>query len=100
MALQIEYLADHVDAIPQLAHWHHAQWAAITPHLTISERVARLQARAHRNSIPTGFVAVVNGSVVGLACLVACDLESHSQRSPWLASVFVAPDHRGQGIGD
>lgn len=98
MVFQIEYLADHVDAIPALARWHHAEWTAITPHLTVSDRVARFQACARRGSIPTGVVAVVNGSVVGLACLVECDLNSHGHLSPWLASVLVAPDHRRQGI--
>lgn len=90
MAFQIEYLADHVDAIPALARSHHAEWTAITPHLTVPDRVARFQARARRGSIPTGFVAVVNGNVV---------LDSHRHLSPWLASVLVAPDHRGHGIG-
>jgi predicted N-acetyltransferase YhbS len=99
MPFQIEYLADHIDAIPWLARAHNAEWAAITPHLTVSERAARFQARARRGSIPTGFVAVLSGSVVGLACLVECDLDSHSHLSPWLASVLVDPAHRGQGIG-
>lgn len=99
MAFQLEYLADHVEAIPQLARWHHAQWASVTPHLTLSDREARLRARAHRGSVPTGFVAVLNRSVVGLACLVGCDLESHAHLTPWLASVLVASDHRGRGIG-
>lgn len=99
MTFQIEYLADHVDAIPALARSHHTEWTTITPHLTVSDRVARFQARARRGSIPTGFVAVVSGRVVGLACLVDCDLDSHRHFSPWLASVLVEPDHRGYGIG-
>lgn len=31
MDFKIEYLCDHIDAIPALARWHHAKWAAITP---------------------------------------------------------------------
>lgn len=31
MPFQIDYLADHIDAIPRLARAHHTQWAAITP---------------------------------------------------------------------
>ncbi len=37
--------------------------------------------------------------MVGMACLVERDLESLGHLSPWLASVLVAPDYRGQGIG-
>jgi GNAT superfamily N-acetyltransferase len=99
MNFRIEYLADHVEAIPALAYWHHAQWAAITPHLTIPDREARFRARALRGSVPTGFVALINESVVGSACLIACDLDSHAHLSPWLASVLVAPQYRGRGIG-
>ena|SRR2546430_4646295 len=99
MNSQIEYLADHVDAIPALAHSHYVEWAAITPELTVPDRMARFQARAQRGRIPTGFVAVMNGCVIGLACLVDCDLDSHAHLSPWLASVLVEKDYRGCGIG-
>ena len=99
MAFQIEYLSDHSDVIPALARWHHAEWKAITPHLTVSDRVARFEARAQRGGLPIGFVAVLDENVVGMASLVECDLDSHRHLSPWLASVLVAPGHRRQGIG-
>ena len=99
MGLQIEYLDQHIDAIADLARWHHAEWAAITPHLSLADRVAGFRARARRGVIPTAFVAVLGADVVGLACLVECDIESHQHLTPWLASVLVAPEHRGRGIG-
>jgi N-acetylglutamate synthase-like GNAT family acetyltransferase len=99
MELEIDYLADHVDAIPTLARWHHDQWASSMPELTIAEREKRFRARATTGAVPTGFVAVADGRVVGMACLVECDLESHAHLSPWLATVLVAPNHRGRGIG-
>jgi GNAT superfamily N-acetyltransferase len=97
--IQIEYLVDHVDALMQLAHWHHTEWAALMPHLTIADRQDRLQASACRGGVPTSFVAVLDGQVVGSASLVGCDLLSHSRFSPWLASLTVAPGHRGRGVG-
>lgn len=97
--LRIEYLADHVDAIPVLARWHHDQWAAITPGVSLAERIQRFEARARRSGLPTGFVAVAGAEVVGVASLVSCDLDSHPHFTPWLASVLVSPAHRGRGIG-
>ena len=109
MGLQIEYLDQHIDAIADLARWHHAEWAAITPHLSLADRVAGFRERCHcglgalasarRGGIPTAFVAVLGADVVGLACLVEYDIESHQHLTPWLASVLVAPEYRGRGIG-
>jgi len=82
VALEIEYLAQHLDAIPTLARWHHAEWVAITPHLSIADRIAGFQARAQRGAIPTGFVALLDANVVGLACHVESDIESHQHLAP------------------
>ena len=99
MALVIDYLDQHVDAIPALARWHHAEWSAVTPHLSVPDRIAGFRARAQRGIIPTGFVALLNNTPVGMACLVESDIDTHRQLTPWLATVLVGPEFRGQGIG-
>ena len=99
VALRIDYLEAHADAIPELAQWHHVEWLAVTPDLTVADRMAGFRARARRGSIPTGFVALIDRQVVGMACLVSCDIESHCHLTPWLATVLVSPEHRGCGIG-
>jgi predicted N-acetyltransferase YhbS len=99
MGIQIEYLADHLDAVPMLARWHHDEWATRTPEVTIAEREERIRGRANGRQVPTGFVAVAADHVVGMACLIACDLESHAHLTPWLAAVLVEPNHRGRGVG-
>jgi hypothetical protein len=53
VGLQIDYLDQHIDAIPMLASWHHAEWSAVTPHLSVADRVTGFQARAQRGTIPT-----------------------------------------------
>jgi len=97
--VRIEYLVDHADDIPTLAQWHHDQWHTITPHLTVADRIAGFQSRTRRREVPTGFVAVLDEVVVGMACLVAHDMETRPELTPWLATVLVAPDYRGRGIG-
>jgi predicted N-acetyltransferase YhbS len=99
MILQIDYLDEHLDAIPQLARWHHAEWLSVTPDLSVADRIAGFRARARRGSIPTGFVALVDGTVAGMACLVPWDIYSHRHLTPWLATVLVGPVYRGNGIG-
>jgi GNAT superfamily N-acetyltransferase len=99
MNVHFGYLDEHLDAIPTLAQWHHAEWHALTPELSIADRIAGFTARARRGSIPTGVVARVDDRVVGMACLVDCDIPSHCHLTPWLATVLVSPQHRGRGIG-
>lgn len=99
MNLRIEYLDEHEVAIPDLAKLHHAEWLSVTPHLTVADRIAGFRDRAQRGTIPTGFVGLLGDRVVGMSCLVACDIESHCHLTPWLATVLVAPEYRGQGIG-
>ena len=37
--------------------------------------------------------------LLGSAMLIAHDMDTRMEWSPWLAGVFVAPDYRRQGIG-
>jgi GNAT superfamily N-acetyltransferase len=97
--VKIEYLADHAGAVPALAQWHHDQWHMITPDLTVADRIAGFQSRMRRLEVPTAFVAILDEVLVGMACLVAHDMDTRPELTPWLATVLVAPDYRGRGIG-
>src|SRR5690606_12830155 len=44
-------------------------------------------------------VAEDQQTLLGSASLLADDMSSHPELTPWLASVYVAEQHRGQGIG-
>ena len=99
MSLQIDYLENHRYAIPKLAELHHAEWRTVTPGLSVADRIAGFEARAKRGSIPTAFVAIDEDAVIGMACLVECDIESHCHLTPWLATVLVVPGYRRRGVG-
>ncbi|MCW6507215.1 GNAT family N-acetyltransferase [Lichenifustis flavocetrariae] len=47
--------------------------------------------------IPQCFVLLVDGVPVGTASLIAQDLDSRPELTPWLASVFVTPEWRRRG---
>jgi predicted N-acetyltransferase YhbS len=44
-------------------------------------------------------VACADNTLLGSAMLVAHDMNTRPQWSPWLAGVVVAPEHRRRGIG-
>jgi len=97
--MHIDYLADHPEFIPALARWHHEEWSYLRPGDSVQARLSRLRAASGRGEIPTVFVAFSDGTLFGSAMLIAHDLDTRMDLTPWLAGVFVAPDYRRRGIG-
>jgi predicted N-acetyltransferase YhbS len=97
--VRIAYLADHLEAAPLLAGWHHDEWQALLPGWTLEQAVAELQGHTGRRQVPTTFIAVEAGQVIGSASLLAADLDGWEHLMPWVASVFVLPAYRGAGLG-
>jgi len=97
--MQIGYLKDHEDFIPALARWHHEEWAYLRPGDSVEARMARLQNCCGHREIPTVFVAFAANTLLGSAMLIAHDMDTRMELSPWLAGVFVAPERRRCGVG-
>src|SRR6185436_5553230 len=93
--MQIDYLADHMEFVPTLAQWHHSEWNETTLDLTAAE----LRTHTQRRHVPTTFVAIDDGQVIGSTSLLTADLKGWEHLTPCVASVFVAPDCRNRGIG-
>jgi predicted N-acetyltransferase YhbS len=96
--MKIEYLADHPDAVPILARWQHREWGGLRPGDTLEARRARLEAQMNRDRIPLTVVALDDATVLGSASLIAEDMDTRPELTPWLASVFVDPAKRRRGI--
>lgn len=98
--MQIVDLRDAPQHIPQLAAWHHEQWSYLNPGKTLEHRIEKMRDHLEPAPLPRTFVAVAaHGLPMGSASLVAHDMDTHPELTPWLASVFVAPIHRQKGIG-
>jgi GNAT superfamily N-acetyltransferase len=96
--VRIEYLADHPELIPILAQWHHQQFSYLDRGVTAAQRESFLGTHANHPQIPTTFVAMAGETLLGSASLLARDMDTRLDLSPWLAAVYVAPEHRRQGI--
>lgn len=97
--IHIDYLANHLDLAGQLAAWHVREWAELLPDWTVEQAETELRSHTRCRAIPTTVVALADEQPIGSASLLASDLDGWESLSPWLASVFVAPDWRGQGVG-
>src|ERR1700736_1692780 len=97
--MNIDYLANHQEFIPTVARWHHKEWAYLRPGDSLEARITRLRDDCGRKAIPTVVVAFTDSTLLGSAMLVAHDMDTRMDLSPWLAGVFVSPERRGHGIG-
>ena len=97
--MQITYLADHLHLVPQLAQCHFDEWHHLTPWENLEQCNERLRHQAQRSGVPTTLIALKDGQLLGSASLVIHDMKGREDLTPWLGGVFVAPNHRRQGIG-
>ncbi len=86
--VQIKYLIDHPEYIPQLAEWLFKQWGSTLGERTPEDRIK-----------PIAWVAHANGQLLGTAALRVHDFKAREDLTPWLGGVFVGPHFRRQGIG-
>lgn len=81
-----------------VAGWTFEAWGHLHPGLTLAQAIERTKANCGQASVPSNFVAMQDGTPVGTASLIVDDMSIRRELTPWLASVFVVPEWRGQGI--
>lgn len=96
--MQIMNLKEIPGHLEMLANWHQEQWSYFNPQGTLAGRIERMKSHLLPEFIPTTFVAM-DQELFGSAAIVEHDMDTRKDLSPWLASVFVAPEFRRQGIG-
>lgn len=97
--MKIDNLAEHPEFLLTLAEWQHGEWGHLRPGDSVEARMARLRNFSERDRIPLTVVAHDNGELLGSASLIPHDMDTRMKLTPWLAGVFVAPEHRRRGIG-
>jgi GNAT superfamily N-acetyltransferase len=96
--------------------WHHAEWSGLFPGWTEADALAELAASAdadgpvpmtlvalrHQDgTAPAGAAPGGEAVLLGSVSLLAEDSpELRAFEGPWLASLYVAPAARGQGVGE
>ncbi|WOX06855.1 GNAT family N-acetyltransferase [Microbulbifer pacificus] len=97
--MQIIDLSEMPQAIETLARWHYSEWQHLYPGETQGDFEKDLRASMAVNVIPSTFVAVDKGNVIGSISLLERDMDISESWTPWLANLFVHQDYRQQGVG-
>jgi predicted N-acetyltransferase YhbS len=85
--------------VPVLARWHYDQWGPLTGASSFDDYVVLLARAAANRTVPSVLVAALEGDLLGSATLVASDLPSRPELTPWLAQLFVESTRRRVGVG-
>lgn len=90
----IGFLSDHLDTVPAIARSLWREWG----YTSVGRCAAELDA-SRSDALPIGYVAVTGRDPVGVVGLIDCNLPTRCDLHPWLAGLFVWPEHRRNGIG-
>lgn len=82
-----------------LAEWHHDEWSYINPQRSLAERIDEMYTHLGQEAVPTTLVAEEEGRLLGSASVLTHDMDIHQDKTPWLASVYVASEARRSGLG-
>lgn len=91
-------LQDAPDALPHCARWLNHEWGRDQGY-SLENTADWLRAIIAPGSGEAGFVALEGRAAVGICLLVACDLESRTELTPWVSGFYVRPDCRRRSIG-
>jgi GNAT superfamily N-acetyltransferase len=98
MTIRILNLKERPEFLETLCLWHHNQWNGLNPNLSMTRRQVRMRYYLTNEFIPTTWIAIEGETLLGSAAIIANDMDTRMHLSPWMASVFVASEHRGRGI--
>lgn len=93
--MRVMYLVDRsADDIAQVAGWFMEQWG----HDSVELWLPLLGGLMGHRALPTTFVAVEDGKLMGTASLVASGSSALPQYGPWLSSVLIPNGSQGRGV--
>ena len=98
--IEIVTLSERPEFIPVVAQWNWAEWRELLPCDSCAVFADDLRAHTRRDAIPITFLALEDGEPIATASLIADDLPTRPELTPWLASLFVVPEKRGRGLGE
>ena len=98
LMIEIRTLGEMPSLAPILAYWAYGEWYRSRP-LDFYTVLKAYRSRAAGSDASRILIALVDTLPAGMVSLRERDLFSRPDLSPWLSSLYVAPDMRCRGIG-
>lgn len=92
-------LRDRPDLVTEVAGWHHAEWQALYPGKSLGDFADDLRLPPGADGVPRTWLLLDGEAVVGTASLLAHDMATNRDLTPWLANIYIRPERRGEGLG-
>lgn len=98
--MYIDHLCNHPEHLETVATWIYDEFVIKAKGNLNFEEVVEYLNKTNKESFPMTFAAMINNECVGTVSIFANDLKTQDILTPWLASLYVDPEHRGKGIGE
>jgi predicted N-acetyltransferase YhbS len=97
--VDIYYLKDCQEVIPVLAAWIYDEWSYLYPGMGRTDVLNFLRERINTKRLPITLVAFEAGEPVGTVSLKEFDMETRSDLTPWVTSLYVEKTWRRKRFG-
>jgi predicted N-acetyltransferase YhbS len=99
-AVRVVDLTERPTVIGTLVDWFASEWPEYARRRGRNGLQQDFEDALAAEPLPRVWLAVSDRTPVGTVALRETSVCSHAVRSPWLAGLYVAPEMRGQGIGN
>jgi GNAT superfamily N-acetyltransferase len=96
--VRVENIADHLHWVETIARWHWDEWGHSDEGGSLASWTENLRRFTNRDRIPTIYIALEDGRLLGSVTLNENDMSTRPDLSPWLSGVYVTPPARGRRV--
>lgn len=98
--MYIDHLCNHTEYINIVSTWIYDEFVVKAKGRLSFKEVVEYLSNTNKKDYPMIFIAIVDNECVGTVSIFENDLKTQKELTPWLASLYVSPDKRGQGVGE
>lgn len=97
VVLELAQLSECPEHLPVVGTWIYNEWWS-RAHDSPEVVLALLRTHDLRDRVPLTVVALLDGTPVGSCSVIENDCVHRPEYAPWVAAVYVRPEHRRRGI--